>query len=92
LQSKYFQTSFNRQEPLFDNPLELSKGRLFEFSLGRQQQLLADEVVIEEQKTFRDVGLGSLAKTDLEGKELGDFYKVDRNIMIMTTAGKPVFC
>ena len=92
MQSKYFQTSFNRQEPIFDTPLELSKGRLFEFCLGRQQQLIAEDVVIEEQKTFRDVGLGSLARTDLEGKELGDFYKVDRNIMIMTTAGKPVFC
>jgi len=48
--------------------------------------------LVEEQKTFKDVGLGSLAKTDLEGRELDDFYNVDRNIMIMTTAGKPVFC
>ena len=48
--------------------------------------------MIEEKKTFKDLGMGSLARTDLEGKELGDFYKVDRNIMIMTTAGKPVFC
>ena len=48
--------------------------------------------MIEEKKTFKDLGMGSLARTDLEGKELGDFYKVDRNIMIMTIAGKPVFC
>jgi len=41
---------------------------------------------VPQSKSLRDLGFGSF-----ENKDLEPFFKIERNYLIMTTAGKPVF-
>lgn len=43
-------------------------------------------------KSLVELGLGNLTTNEQEEKDLLDFLQSERNFLIMTSAGKPVYC
>ncbi len=50
----------------------------------RQAQLLVNNT--KDQRSLKDLGFGTFDSNDMN-----TFFKIDRNYLVMTTAGKPVF-
>ena len=93
-QATWIKDSFDSDRtPLFAD-YRSEKGPLYRFAFGAHRSesvvLEADQGSANEllsgNKSLKELGFGSFEKSDLDS-----FFKVDRNYLVMTTAGKPVF-
>ena len=89
-QSTIDQPSSDGRTPLFDD-LKPNKSRLARLYLLKHERK-EPVLLVPKVKTLADLGMKNLANSEQEEVDLLNFLQADRNYLVMTNAGKPVYC